>query len=132
MGGEWPARTEEWASGDGRTRAGIATATGNPSRRRTRTGARKNTERAMRAIGKTLAGIAMLVASGTGLAAGVLSPFTAVYQVNREDMPIGHGQFTLRPAGDNCYSYQQSLNPEGIASLLAGRVNADSRFCVVG
>jgi hypothetical protein len=87
----------------------------------------------MKTIWKALATGAVISAAWSAVsAAGVLSPFTAIYQVSREDLSIGHGRFTLKSTGSNCYSYQQTLDPEGIAALLTGRVNADSRFCMVG
>ena len=64
--------------------------------------------------------------------AGVLSNFTAIYQVERDSTPLGSARFTLSPQGENCYLYQGVAKPEGLAVLLAGETVEQSHFCVAG
>jgi hypothetical protein len=63
---------------------------------------------------------------------GVLSNFTAIYQVERESTPLGRARFTLSPQGENCYLYQGIAKPEGLAALIAGETVEQSHFCIAG
>lgn len=63
---------------------------------------------------------------------GVLSNFTAIYQVDRDGTPLGSARFTLSPQGENCYLYHGVARPEGLAALLAGETVEQSHFCVAG
>jgi hypothetical protein len=66
-----------------------------------------------------------------GLAdAGVLSPFSAVYEVTRDGMSLGHARFSLSADGGNCYAYKGVADPEGLAALLIGRSTEESHFCL--
>lgn len=63
---------------------------------------------------------------------GVLSNFTATYQVERDGAYLGRARFTLSAQGGNCYLYQGTASPEGLAALLAGKTVEQSHFCLVG
>lgn len=64
--------------------------------------------------------------------AAVLSPFSAVYEVTRDGMSLGHARFTLTTEGSNCYFYRGVANPEGLAALLVGKSTEESHFCLQG
>ncbi|MGH8452998.1 MAG: hypothetical protein ACRESW_00455, partial [Nevskiales bacterium] len=63
---------------------------------------------------------------------GVLSNFTAIYQVERDSTPLGSARFTLSPQGENCYLYHGVAKPEGLAALLTGETVEQSHFCIIG
>jgi hypothetical protein len=78
-----------------------------------------------------LVAISMIAVPGL-TRAGVLSSFTAVYQVERDSMPLGRARFTLSPQGEDCYLYNGVAKPEGLAALLASETVEQSHFCIVG
>lgn len=61
-----------------------------------------------------------------------LSPYTAIYQVDRDGTPLGRARFTLSPQGENCYLYRGVATPEGLAALLATETVEESHFCMQG
>lgn len=73
------------------------------------------------------------ILAAPGLApADVLAPFTAIYQVELDNTPLGRARFTLAPQGENCYLYSGVAKPEGLAALLVGETSEQSHFCVTG
>lgn len=64
--------------------------------------------------------------------AGSLSPYTAIYQVDRDGTALGRARFTLSPQGENCYLYRGVATPEGLAALLATETIEESHFCMQG
>jgi hypothetical protein len=83
-----------------------------------------------RLAGQALAGL-LLALPGLGWG-GVLSNFTAIYQVERDSTFLGRARFTLSAQGENCYLYQGAAKPEGLAALLAGKTVEQSHFCIIG
>lgn len=75
--------------------------------------------------------LALSILPATGQA-GVLSNFTATYQVQRDSMALGSARFTLSPQGESCYLYHGVARPEGIAALVAGETVEQSHFCLHG
>lgn len=73
-----------------------------------------------------LAGIASVAVADT------LSPYTAIYQVDRDGTPLGRARFTLSPQAENCYLYRGVATPEGLAALLATETIEESHFCMQG
>lgn len=78
-------------------------------------------------------GLLGLLMAGSGAAwSGVLSSFTAIYQVERDSTLLGRARYTLSAQGDDCYLFQSAAKPEGLAALLAGETTEQSHFCLVG
>lgn len=67
---------------------------------------------------------------GAQVQAGVLSPYQAIYEVNRGSIMLGDTTFTLSSDGDHCYKLQGVAEPKGLAALFAGRMTEKSHFCV--
>ena len=63
--------------------------------------------------------------------AGVLSPYKAVYELSRGKMMLGDTTFTLARDGNTCYRLHGVAEPMGLAALLAGKTEEESRFCEV-
>jgi hypothetical protein len=64
--------------------------------------------------------------------AGVLSPYSAVYEISREGMVLGEVRYTLAPADGECFRFEGVAKPVGLAKFLAGNTHEESRFCVQG
>lgn len=77
--------------------------------------------------------LALLCATGLSLpaVADVLSPYTAVYEVNRGNIMLGDTTFTLDRKEGDCFQLQGVAEPKGIAALFAGKMTESSYFCLV-
>jgi len=77
-------------------------------------------------------GSLLLAGFGTPVLADSLSPYTAIYQVDRDGTALGRARFTLSSQGENCYLYRGVATPEGLAALLATETVEESHFCMQG
>jgi hypothetical protein len=64
--------------------------------------------------------------------AGVFSPYSAVYEISRDGLALGQASYKLSNAGNDCYLFEGVAKPLGLATLLIGTTNEQSRFCVNG
>ncbi len=84
---------------------------------------------------KFLLGGALLTVLAISLAqpaaADVLSPYKAVYEVNRGNIMLGDTTFTLTEKGGDCYLLQGLAEPKGIAAMFAGKMTESSHFCMI-
>lgn len=75
-------------------------------------------------LGTFLAGASMAAS-----AASAPSPFTAVYQVQRDGEAIGQATITLTPQGGGQYTYRnQTQGTAGLAALLGASSDETTRF----
>ncbi len=75
------------------------------------------------------AGLALVAAWGSALAAAPLPAFTAHYEVLQNGAPIGQAVLSLTPAGDGTWTFTtESRGTQGLASLLAASTREVSRF----
>lgn len=72
-----------------------------------------------------------LLTASLPASAEVLSPYEAVYEVNRGNIMLGDTTFTLKKKDDNCFLLQNVAEPKGIAAMFAGKMTESSHFCVI-
>lgn len=81
--------------------------------------------------------LALSLALGVAVTARAAPPpvtasYHARYAVSRAGMALGEAHFQLSDAGPrNCYVYSGQATPNAFASLFVGRIEQESRFCVV-
>ena len=73
----------------------------------------------------------LLMSAGAMADAGLLSPYTANYHLNRKGIGSANSTFTLTKQADGGYEYKSLLHPTGLASLVLGDVTQTSDFQVV-
>lgn len=76
--------------------------------------------------------ITLLLMLGLSLPAGadVLTPYKAVYEVNRGNIMLGDTTFSLSKKDGDCYLMENLVQPMGIAAMFAGEITESSYFCV--
>lgn len=62
--------------------------------------------------------------------ADVLSPYKAVYEVNRGSVMLGDTTFTMQRQQNDCFQITGVAEPKGLAALFAGRMTERSNFCL--
>ena len=73
----------------------------------------------------------LLISAGAMADAGLLSPYTANYHLDRKGIGSANSTFTLSKQADGSYQYQSLLHPTGLAALVLGDVTQTSVFKVV-
>lgn len=73
----------------------------------------------------------LLTSAGAMADAGLLSPYTANYHLDRKGIGSANSTFTLSKQADGSYQYQSVLHPTGLAALVLGDVTQTSVFKVV-
>lgn len=73
---------------------------------------------------------ALLFSLALPATADVLSPYTAVYEVNRGNIMLGDTTFNLNKQEGDCYLLEGVAEPKGIAAMFAGKMKESSHFCV--
>lgn len=74
---------------------------------------------------------AILLATSLPTLADVLSPYKAVYEVNRGSIMLGDTTFTLSKLEDGCFLLENVAEPKGIAAMFVGKMTESSHFCIV-
>jgi hypothetical protein len=70
----------------------------------------------------------LLISAGAMADAGLLSPYTANYHLDRKGIGSANSTFTLSKQADGSYQYQSVLHPTGLAALVLGDVTQTSVF----
>src|SRR5690348_13754523 len=70
----------------------------------------------------------LLISAGAMADSGLLSPYSADYDMERKGIGSAKATFTLDKDADGGYVYKSVLHPTGIASLLLGDVTQTSAF----
>ncbi|MGB1580664.1 MAG: DUF3108 domain-containing protein [Nevskiales bacterium] len=73
---------------------------------------------------------AIMLGLGLPASADVLSPYTAVYEVNRGNIMLGDTTFNLNKQDGGCYLLEGVAEPKGIAAMFAGKMKESSHFCL--
>lgn len=72
----------------------------------------------------------LLLGLSLPVSADVLTPYKAVYEVNRGNIMLGDTTFSLNKKDGDCYMLQNVVVPKGIAAMFAGEITESSYFCV--
>lgn len=73
----------------------------------------------------------MLVSAGAMADAGLFSPYSATYHLDRKGIGSANATFALTKQADGSYEYKSTLHPTGIAALMLGDVTQTSDFKLV-
>ena len=74
----------------------------------------------------------LMISAGAMADAGLLSPYSADYDMERKGIGSAKATFSLDKNADGSMVYQSVLHPTGIAALLLGDVTQTSTFKLVG
>lgn len=84
----------------------------------------------IRASRLTAALLLLLPGLSLPVSADVLSPYKAIYEVNRGNIMLGDTTFTLQKQDGECFLLEGVAEPRGIAAMFVGTMTESSHFCI--
>ena len=84
----------------------------------------------MKRLTQTLLIVALFGAGAAAADIEKLTPRESTYELHMGPLTLGEAQFSLEPNGaQNCYRYQYTANPSGIAKMFVGQIHELTDFC---